>query len=93
MTHANRVSALPIKTLKLHQLQVVKGTKLAQMYQEDPSQVKLFTAQEYADVVSRFMKTARQDIFYDRFVSEAPSSLLIAPAWGIKPQAFSLLLK
>ena len=93
MTHAERVSALPIKTLKLHQLQVVKGTKLAQMYQEDPSQIKLFTAQEYADVVSRFIKTARQDIFYDRFVSETPSSLLIAPAWGIKPQAFNLLLK
>ncbi|MBO4724861.1 MAG: TIGR01212 family radical SAM protein, partial [Bacteroidaceae bacterium] len=77
MTHAERVSALPIKTLKLHQLQVVKGTRLAQMYQEDPSQVKLFTAQEYADVVSRFIKTARKDIFYDRFVSETPSSMLI----------------
>ena len=93
MTHAERISALPIKTLKLHQLQVVKGTKLAQSYQSAPSQIKLFTAQEYADVVSRFIKTARQDLFYDRFVSETPASMLIAPAWGIKPQAFSLMIK
>ena len=93
MTHAHRVSALPIKTLKLHQLQVVKGTRLAQMYQADPLQIKLFTAQEYAEIVARFINTARKDIFYDRFVSETPSSLLIAPAWGIKPQAFNLLLK
>ena len=93
MDHATRISALPIKTLKLHQLQVVEGTKLAQMYQEGPSQIRLFTALEYADVVSRFIKTARKDIFYDRFVSETPSSLLIAPAWGLKPQAFNKLLE
>ena len=93
MTHAERVSALPIKTLKLHQLQVVKGTALARMYQDDPSQIKLFTAQEYADVVSRFINAARKDIFYDRFVSETPPSMLIAPAWGLKPQTFNLLLK
>ena len=93
MTHASRISALPIKTLKLHQLQVVKGTALARIYEKDTSKIKLFTAQEYADVVSRFIKTARQDIFYDRFVSETPASMLIAPAWGLKPQAFNLLLK
>ena len=93
MTHAQRISALPVKTLKLHQLQVVKGTKLAQLYLADPSQFKLFTAQEYADVVSRFIKTARGDIYYDRFVSETPPSMLIAPAWGLKPQAFNRLLK
>ena len=93
MTHAERISALPIKTVKLHQLQVVKGTALARMYQENPSEFKLFTAQEYADVVSRFIRTARQDLYYDRFVSETPASMLIAPAWGIKPQAFSLMIK
>ena len=93
MTHAQRISALPVKTLKLHQLQVVKGTKLAQLYLADPSQFKLFTAQEYADVISRFIKIARSDIYYDRFVSETPPSMLIAPAWGLKPQAFNRLLK
>ena len=92
MTHAERISALPIKTLKLHQLQVVKGTKLAQMYQTDPSQIKLFTAQEYAKTVAKFIRAARKDIYYDRFVSETPSSMLIAPAWGLKPQAWSQLL-
>ena len=92
MDHARRISALPIKTLKLHQLQVVKETKLAQQYLADSTQIKLFSAQEYAEIVARFIKTARKDIYYDRFVSETPSSMLIAPAWGLKPQAFSLLL-
>ena len=90
MTHAERISALPIKTLKLHQLQVVKGTALARMYEKEP--FKLFTAQEYAKVVANFIKTARQDLYYDRFVSETPKDMLIAPAWGLKPQEFNRLL-
>lgn len=91
MTHAERVSALPIKTLKLHQLQVVKGTTLARMYEQE--QFKLFTAQEYAQVVRDFINAARKDLFYDRFVSETPKSLLIAPFWGIKPQIFNQMLQ
>ncbi len=89
MTHADRVSALPVKTLKLHQLQVVRGTALARMYEQDPGSIRLFeTPQEYAAVVRDFMERARKDLFYDRFVSESPRSLLIAPAWNIKPQDF-----
>ena len=90
MTHAERISALPIKTIKLHQLQVVKGTALARMYEQAPLGIKLFnTPQEYAAVVKDFINRARKDLFYDRFVSETPQSLLIAPAWGIKPQDFN----
>ncbi|MBR2396630.1 MAG: TIGR01212 family radical SAM protein [Bacteroidaceae bacterium] len=91
MTHAERVSALPIKTLKLHQLQVVKGTTLARMYEQEP--FKLFTAQEYAQVVRDFINAARKDLCYDRFVSETPQSMLIAPSWGIKPQIFNQMLQ
>ncbi len=91
MTHAERVSALPIKTLKLHQLQVVKGTTLARMYEQEP--FKLFTAQEYAQVVRDFINAARKDLYYDRFVSETPQSMLIAPSWGIKPQIFNQMLQ
>ena len=94
MTHAERVSALPIKTIKLHQLQVVKGTALARMYAHAPSGIKLFnTPQEYAVVVKDFINRARKDLYYDRFVSETPQYLLIAPAWGIKPQDFNQMIK
>ena len=93
MTHADRVSALPIKTLKLHQLQVVKGTALAQMYEQDHTSIRLFeTPQEYAAVVSAFIKRARRDLGYDRFVSETPKNMLIAPAWGIKPHSFNKMI-
>ena len=89
LTHAERISALPIKTIKLHQLQVVKGTALARMYEQEPSGIKLFnTPQEYAAVIKEFIGRARKDLYFDRFVSETPKDMLIAPAWGIKPQDF-----
>ena len=89
MTHAGRISALPIKTIKLHQLQIVKGTALARTYNQNQESIKLFTAQEYAQVVANFIKTARKDLYYDRFVSETPKDMLIAPVWGLKPQSFN----
>lgn len=68
------------KTLKLHQLQVVKGTAPARMYEQNPASIPLFnTPQEYAAVVSAFIEKARPDLCYDRFVSETPKNMLIAP--------------
>ena len=34
---AIRLSELPIQVLKLHQLQIVKGTRLAEQYLENPA--------------------------------------------------------
>jgi len=93
MTHAERISALPVSTLKLHQLQIVRGTPLESIYKANPESIHLFTAQEYAMVVNEFVQRAGKDIYYDRFVSETPNSLLVAPRWGIKPDAFQLICK
>lgn len=92
MQHATRISQLPIRTLKLHQLQVIKGTPLARQYEQDPEALKLFSADEYAQLLSRFIAELREDIALDRLVSESPKDLLMAPCWGLKPSEFSTLL-
>ncbi len=84
LSHADALSGLPIKTLKLHQLQIIKGTALAGEWERDPGSVKLFSAAEYARLVASFILRLRPDIALDRFVSEAPPSLLLAPRWGLK---------
>ncbi len=93
LEHARRLSALPLTTLKLHQLQVIKGTALARTYEEDPDSLKLMTAEEYSRIVSLFVDNLREDIVLDRFVSETPQDMVIAPAWGLKPSEFAELLK
>ena len=90
--HARRLSELPLSTLKLHQLQIIKGTPLADMYLADMSSIHPFTVEEYSDAVRNFVKELRPDIALDRFVSEAPRDMVLAPSWGLKPSEFASLL-
>ncbi len=77
---ADRLSELDIGFLKLHQLQVVKGTKLARSYEQDPFHV--FGYEEYIDFAVDFLERLRADIVIQRLFATAPDELLIAPRWG-----------
>lgn len=92
LQHARRISDLPVTTLKLHQLQIIRGTELERMYAADPCIVSLPTAEEYAASVRRFVAALRDGIYLDRFVSETPRNMVIAPSWGLKPSEFQKLL-
>lgn len=85
LNHAKKLSKLPIETLKLHQLQIVKHTMMAIQLQENPELFNLFSAEEYIDLITDFVALLRPDIILERFISESPTHLLIAPQWnGIK---------
>ena len=85
---AGTLSALPLTTLKLHQLQLIKGTRMAQEFAEQPSDFHLFTPEEYIDLVIDFIERLRPDLILERFVSQSPSSLLALPGWGLKNHEF-----
>ena len=80
--HAERISKLPISTLKLHHLQIVKHSIMAVQYKKNPEDFKLFTAEAYIDLITEFITYLRPDIVIERFISEAPQGLLIAPKWN-----------
>jgi len=73
---------LPFETLKLHQLQIIKNTAMAKQYSMTPDQFCLFDLDEYIEFVVHFAERLSPDIIIERFVSESPSELLIAPKWG-----------
>lgn len=54
--HADRLSALPITTLKLHQLQLIRNTRMAKEYADHPEEFHLYTADEYIDLVIDFIE-------------------------------------
>jgi len=85
---ARMLSELPLTTLKLHQLQLIKGTRMAEEYAESPEDFHLFTADEYIDLVIDFVERLRPDIVLERFVSQSPASLLAIPGWGLKNYEF-----
>lgn len=85
LNHAIELSKLPINTLKLHQLQVVKHTMMAIQLKENPEMFSLFSSEEYVDLITDFVALLRPDICIERFISESPAHLLIAPKWnGLK---------
>ena len=85
LNHANEISKLPINTLKLHQLQVVKHTMMATQLKEDPAMFSFFSVEEYTDLITDFVALLRPDIIIERFISQCPVHLLIAPNWnGLK---------
>ena len=84
---ADIISALPIDILKLHQLQIIRGTQLAAEYERQP--FNLYTADEYIDLCRRYIERLRPDIVLERFVSQSPKELLVAPKWGLKNYEFA----
>lgn len=87
------INQLPVDVVKFHQLQVVRGSRLAEMYAADAGCVNLWDVDSYVDFCAEIVGRLRSDIAIERFVSSAPANLLIAPRWGMKNYEFVNKLK
>ena len=90
---AGVLSRLPLTTLKLHQLQLIKGTRMAHEFEMQPEDFHLYSADEYIDLVIDYVEHLRPDLVLERFVSQSPKELLIAPDWGLKNHEFTDKIK
>ncbi len=84
LSHAAKLSALPLTTVKLHQLQIIRGTAMAKEYRLLPESFHLFSVDEYIDLCIDFAERLNPAIHIERFASQSPKELLIAPDWGVK---------
>ena len=85
---ARIISTLPIKNLKLHQLQIHKGTAMAHEYLKYPERFHPFGVEEYTELVVEYLENLNPAIIVERFVSSAPDNMVIAPRWGLKNYEF-----
>ena len=90
LRQAAEVSSLPINILKIHQLQVIKGTRLAREYTAAP--FPLYTPEEYVRLLTAYIQRLRPDIVLDRFTAQAPANMILAPHWGLKNHEFADML-
>lgn len=82
LNHAVELSKLPINSLKLHQLQIIKNTLMAFQYKNKPEMFNLFGLEDYLEFITDFVGLLSPDIVIERFSSQSPTDLLIAPYWG-----------
>lgn len=91
LRQADLIARLPLTTLKLHQLQIIKGTRMEKQFREHPWHV--FSVEEYVDLVSAYLARLPRTLVIDRFVSSSPKQLLVAPQWGLKNFEFANLIR
>jgi len=89
LSHADKISKLPLTAIKLHQLQLIRKTVMAKQYIEHPEWFNLYTANEYIDLLIDFIERLNPEIAIERFISQSPPSLIIAPEWGLKNFEFA----
>ena len=75
------ISQLPLTTVKFHQLQIFKGTKMAEEYQQHPEAFHLFNLEEYIDFVIDFVERLSPSIVIERFAGEVPPRYLVSEPW------------
>ncbi|MBE6306568.1 MAG: TIGR01212 family radical SAM protein [Bacteroidales bacterium] len=92
LSHATRLSQLPLHTIKLHQLQLIRGTVMGNEYLAHPGHFTIPDIDTYIDRAIDFAELLRPDIVIERFVSQSPAELLIAPHWGVKNHEFTARL-
>lgn len=78
-----RINALPLTTVKFHQLQVFRGTPMAVEYDADPSRFRFWTVDEYLDLFVEILRRLRPDLVVERFASEAPPRYHYGRNWGL----------
>ena len=77
------INSLPLRSVKFHQLQIVKGTKMEHEYADSPEDFERFGLDEYIDFFVDMLERLRPDLFIERFVGEVPPRFVNETPWGL----------
>lgn len=77
------INSLPIRSVKFHQLQIVKGTRMEKEYEDCPQDFVRFSLDEYMDFFTDMLERLRPDLYIERFVGEVPPRFVNETPWGL----------
>ena len=83
MRAAAIISALPLTSVKFHQLQIIKGTQMEQDYLQHASDFVSFSLEEYIDFFIDFLERLNPAIAVERFAGEVPPRFVLHTPWGL----------
>jgi len=84
LSQTDQLNDLTFDFLKLHQMQIIRGTKLEHEYSAYPNDFIRMTVDEYIELLITYLERLKPEIIIERFISESPLNKLIAPRWGLK---------
>ena len=77
------LNALPIRSVKFHQLQIVRGTGMEKEYREHPEDFIRFSLDEYLDFFTDILERLRPDLYIERIAGEVPPRFVTETPWGL----------
>ena len=77
------INALPLRSVKFHQLQIVKGTRMEQEYSDSPQDFVKFPLDGYIDFFSDMLERLRPDLYIERIAGEVPPRFVNETPWGL----------
>ena len=80
---AGKINALGIDSVKFHQLQIIKGTKMEEEYAQHPERFERFALEEYIDFFVDILERLRPDLVIERFAGEVPPRFVNSTPWGL----------
>ena len=83
MAAADKINTLKIDSVKFHQLQIIKGTKMEEEFREHPDRFETFTLEGYIDFFVDFLERLRPDLVIERFAGEVPPRFVNSTPWGL----------
>ncbi len=87
-----KINALPLDSVKFHQLQILKGTPMAAEFAARPGDFVRWTLDGYIDLLCDILERLRPGIAVGRLAASVPPRYLAVPGWGVKASEFSRLL-
>jgi hypothetical protein len=83
MLMAEKINGLRIDSVKFHQLQIIKGTRIEKDFFERPQEFCTFLLEEYIDFFVDFLEHLRPDLYIERFAGEVPPRFVNSTPWGL----------
>ena len=82
MHYAEFINDLPLSSIKLHQLQIIKGTKMEREFLMHREDFVEFGLDEYIDFIVDFLERLRPDLYIERIAGEVPPRFVNDMPWG-----------
>jgi radical SAM protein (TIGR01212 family) len=83
LNQVDKINLLPLNNIKFHQLQIIKGTEMAEQYRQNPDYFQLFDRDEYIEFFISFLERLNPAFVVERFTAEVPPRFLEGPGWGL----------
>ena len=87
-----QICNLPVESIKMHHLQVLRGTTLEKLHTEKKIEIPALTLDQYIDLCVRIIEIVPRTIAIERFLASSPPALVVKPKWGLKNYEFTNLL-